>query len=353
LKGRLGEAPRADAWDGQPLPDHLAMNVVVVDAAGRELGGGRDLAGLRERLGEAAKASFASSGPAFGRTGLTRWDLGDLPETIAIDRGGQRLTAYPALVDDGASVSLTLADTREAADVSTRRGVVRLIRLALRDAVLRYEKGAPGFAQAALTLKPVIPTDRLLSDVLDAVADRAFLADDPIPRSARAFDEQVKRARTRLPAVADAAFRLLATIAGAYHVLGARLAQAPPGMARLAAELRAQRDDLVRPGFFASTPWAQLQHLPRYLEAIDRRWAKARERPEREARHGPQVEAWTRRWRERRDRDRAAGRQDPALDEFRWLLEELRVSLFAQELKTPTPVSLKRVEKAWEALDGR
>ena len=96
-----------------------------------------------------------------------------------------------------------------------------------------------------------------------------------------------------------------------------------------------------------------MQHLPRYLEAIDRRWAKARERPEREARHGPQVEAWTRRWRERRDRDRAAGRQDPALDEFRWLLEELRVSLFAQELKTPAPVSLKRVEKAWEALDGR
>jgi ATP-dependent helicase HrpA len=353
LKGRLGEAPRADAWDGQPLPDHLAMNVVVVDAAGRELGGGRDLPGLRERLGEAAKASFASSGPAFGRTGLTRWDLGDLPETIAIDRGGQRLTAYPTLVDDGAGVSLTLADTREVADASIRRGVVRLIRLALRDAVLRYEKGAPGFAQAALALKPAIPTDRLLADVLDAVADRAFLADDPVPRSARAFDEQVKRARTRLPAVADAAFRLLASIAGAYHALGARLAQAPPGMARLAAELRAQRDELVRPGFFASTPWAQLQHLPRYLEAIDRRWAKARERPEREARHGPQVEAWTRRWRERRDRDRAAGRQDPALDEFRWLLEELRVSLFAQELKTPAPVSLKRVERAWEALEGR
>jgi ATP-dependent helicase HrpA len=129
--------------------------------------------------------------------------------------------------------------------------------------------------------------------------------------------------------VADAAFRLLATIAGAHHALGARLAQTPPGSARLAAELRAQRDELVRPGFFASTPWAQLQHLPRYLEA------------------------WTRRWRERRDRDRAAGRQDPALDEFRWLLEELRVSLFAQELKTPAPVSLKRVEKAWEALEGR
>jgi len=353
LKRRLGEAPRADAWDGQPLPDHLAMNVVVVDAAGRELGSGRDLAGLRERLGEAAKASFAAAGPAFGRAGLTRWEFGDLPETLAFARGGERMTAYPALVDDGASVSLTLADTREAADASTRRGVVRLIRLALKDALVRYEKGAPGFAQAALLVKTAIPTDRLLADVLDAVADRAFLADDPLPRSGKAFDEQVKRARTRLPAVADATFRLLATIAASYHALGGRLAQAPPGMARLAAELRAQRDELLRPGFFAATPWAQLQHFPRYLEAIDRRWSKARERPDREARHAPQVEAWTRRWRERRDRDRAAGRHDPALEEFRWLLEELRVSLFAQELKTPTPVSLKRVEKAWAALEGR
>ena len=351
LKGRLDEAPRADAWDGQRLPEHLLMNVEVVDADGRELASGRDLAALRERLGEAAKASFASSGPAFGRAGLTRWEFGDLPETLAIVRGGARLTAYPALVDEGTSVSLTLDDTPEAAEASTRRGVVRLIRFALKDALARYEKGAPGYPQAALALKPAIPSERLLADVLDAIADRAYLGDDPIPRTARAFDEQVKRARTRLPAVAEGAFRLLATIATAWHALGGRLAQAPPAMARLAAELRAQRDDLVRPGFFSSTPWAQLQHFPRYLEAIDRRWAKARERPEREARHGPQVETWTRRWRERRDRDRAAGRRDPALEDFRWLLEELRVSLFAQELKTPTPVSLKRVEKAWEALE--
>jgi len=353
LRERLGEAPRADAWDGQRLPDHLAMNVAVVDADGHELASGRDLAALRERLGEAAKASFASSGPAFGRTGLLRWEIGDLPETLAIARGAARLTAYPALVDEGSSVALTLADTKEAAEVSTRRGVVRLIRLALKDALSRYEKGVPGFMQAALALRPAIPSDRLLADVLDAIADRAFLGDDPVPRTAKAFDEQVKRARARLPAVADGAFRLLATIAAAWHALGGRLAQAPPAMARLAAELRAQRDDLVRPGFVAETPWAQLQHVPRYLEAIDRRWAKARERPDREARHGPQIEVWTRRWRERRDRDRAAGRHDPALDEFRWLLEELRVSLFAQELKTLTPVSLKRVEKAWAAFEGR
>jgi ATP-dependent helicase HrpA len=352
LRDTLGEAPPANAWDATPLPDHLAVNVVVVDADGKELGAGRDLAALRERLGEAAKASFAASGPSFGRSGLTRWDFGDLPPTLAIERGGKRLTAFPALVDDGASVSLTLADTREAAEASTRQGVVRLMRLALKDAFARYEKGLPGFTQAALMLKPAIPTDRLLADLLDAIAERAFLADDPLPRSAKAFDEQVKRARTRLPAVADAAFRLVATVAAAYHGLGQKLAGAPPALGRLAADLKAQRDELVAPGFPRTTGWTQLQHLPRYLEGIARRWAKARERPDREARHGPVVADWTRRWRERRDRDRAAGRHDPAVDDFRWLLEELRVSLFAQELKTPAPVSLKRIEKAWAALDG-
>ncbi|MEO8486697.1 MAG: ATP-dependent RNA helicase HrpA [Betaproteobacteria bacterium] len=352
LRSTLGEAPPADAWDATPLPAHLTVNIVVVDAAGRELGSDRDPGALRGRLGEAAKASFATSGPAFGRAGQKRWEIGDLPETLEVVRGSQRLTAYPALVDEGASVALTLLDTRAAADASTRRGVVRLIRIALKDALSRYEKGGAGFAQAALALKTAIPTDRLFADVLDAIADRAFLADDPLPRSEKAFDEQVKRARTRLPAVADAAFRLLATIATAWHGLGARLAAAPPGLGKLAAELRTQRDELVAPGFMAATSWGQLQHLPRYLEGIGRRWTKARENPEREARHGPAVEAWTRRWRERRDRDRVAGRDDPALDAFRWLLEELRISLFAQELRTPMPVSLKRVEKAWAAIEG-
>ena len=352
LGGKLGDAPPADAWDAQTLPPHLAMNLVVVDAAGRELGSGRDLDELRTRFGEAAKASVAAAGPAFGRSGLARWDFGDLPETLSVERRGEKLLAWPALVDDGASVSLTLADTHEAAEASTRQGVVRLIRLALREPMARYEKGVPGFTQSALAFKPGIATDRLLGDVLDAIADRAFVGEDPLPRSARAFDEQVKRARTRLPAVADGAFRLLGTIAKHQHGLGATLGNAPGALSRLAAELRSQRDDLVRPGFFRETPWSQLQHLPRYLEAIDRRWAKARERPDREARHGPGVADWTRRWRERRDRARAAGRPDPALDEFGWLLEELKVSLFAQELRTPFPVSLKRVEKAWAALRG-
>ncbi len=350
LEERLGDAPPPDAWDQSELPAHLGVNVRVVDAAGDELAMGRDLAVLRAQLGEAAQLSFAASGPAIEKRGIRSWDFGDLPETLAVARGTQRLTGYPALVDDGDSVSLAMLDTRESADASTRAGVLRLLRLALKAAAANFDKGGPGFTQAALQLKTAIPANRLLADVLAAVTDRSFLGDDPLPRNERAFAEQVKRARTRLPAVADGAFRLLSAIATEHAALGTRLSDLPPARGRLGAEVRAQRDALVYPGFFGATPWVQLQSLPRYLKALDRRLAKFGERPERDAKHAEQVAALWQRYRERADRNRQAGRTEPALEAYRWLLEELRVSLFAQELKTPVPVSFKRVERAWADL---
>jgi ATP-dependent helicase HrpA len=232
-----------------------------------------------------------------------------------------------------------------------RAGVVRLVRLALKDALGRLEKSAPGFASAALQLRTTIPTDELQADVLAAVCDRAFVGDDPLPRSEGAFAEQVRRARTRLPAVADGAFRLLGAIAAGHHALTQRLAALPPALSRQGAEARARRDALVHPGFFAATPWTQLAHLPRYLEALERRLAKYAENPSRDARHAGTVADWWRRYGERVERNRQAGRVEPGLEAFRWLLEELSVSLFAQELKTPFPVSYKRLERAWADLD--
>ena len=148
----------------------------------------------------------------------------------------------------------------------------------------------------------------------------------------------------------EGAFRLLGEIAVRHHALGQRLAAAPKAWARLAADVRAGRDSLVHPGFFSATPWEQLAEIPRYLTALDRRVAKYAERPDRDVRHAEQVAQWWRRYLERLEEERAAGRADPRLVPFRWLLEELRVSLFAQELKTPFPVSFKRVEKAWAEL---
>jgi ATP-dependent helicase HrpA len=353
LSARLGEALPAEIWDGAELPPHLRVNVRIVDASGKELAQSRDLGELKTQLGEAAQLSFAAAGPEFERTGIRSWDFGDLPDTLTVERAGRRLIGYPALVVDGDSAALRLYDTREAAEAATRIAVVRLIRQQLKDALQRWEKNPPGFAAAALPLKTAIPTDALLADVLAAVSDRAFIGEDPLPRSERAFADQVKRARTRLPAVVEGAFRMLAAIAADYHMLSQRLASLAPSQARLGADVRAQRAALVYPGFFSATPWTQLTHLPRYLQALDKRLAKAAADPARDAKHAQTVAALWDRYRARAEANRTAQRVEPALEGFRWLVEELKVSLFAQELRTPFPVSYKRLEKAWAELIRR
>jgi ATP-dependent helicase HrpA len=352
VAGRLGAALPAEVWQGAVLPPHLRFNLRVVDAAGRELAAGRDLGALRAQLGDAAQLDFAAAGPGLERKGIRSWDFGDLPETLVVERDGHRLSGYPALVRDGDTVALKLLDTREAAEAATRAAVIALMKIPLKDALRRWEKGGSGFVQAALVLKPALATEGLLADVLSAVCDRAFLGDDPLPRSERAFAEQVKRARVRLPAVAESAFALLASIAAAYHALAQRLAAVPSGTRRLAVDVAAQRDLLIAPGFFAATPWKALVHLPRYLQALERRLVKYPDNPARDARQAQAVAALWERYREREVVLRERGRHDPGLDAFRWLLEELKVSLFAQELRTPVPVSYKRLEKAWKAVSS-
>ena len=350
---RLGTAMPIEVWEGAEVPAHLRVNVLVVDANGRELGSGRDLPALRTQLGEAAQLTFSAAGPEFERTDIKTWDFGDLPESLVVEREGRKLTGYPALVDQGESVSLRLLDTKGAADASTRMALLRLLKVQFKDALRRLEKQPPGFAQTALMLKTAIPTDALLADVVTAICDRAFIGDDPLPRSERAYTEQVKRARVRLPAVAESAFRLLAEIAVEYHTLSQRIGAMPAGQGRLGQDLRAQRDALVHPGFFSRTPWSRLAHLPRYLKALDRRLAKYVENPARDAKHAQAVADLWQRYAQRHAANAAARKGEPALEDFRWQIEELKVSLFAQELRTPQPVSYKRLEKAWTELSLR
>jgi ATP-dependent helicase HrpA len=347
---RLGEALPPDVWSGVALPAHLEMNVRVVDADGSELAQGRDLARLRTQLGEAARLSFASAGASFERNDIRGWDFGDLPESLAIVRDGQSVTGYPALVDQGDGVALKLYDTAAAAHGAMRAALIRLIGIELKDLLRRWEREPPGFVAIALQLRPALAADALFADALAAIQQRAFLGDDPLPRSERAFAEQVRRARARLPAVAEGAFRLLAPIAAEYHALTQQIAALPAAGSNLGFELAAQRDALVNAGFLAATPWAQLSHFPRYLQALQRRLAKAASHGALEARHGPAVAALSERYRARLEANRAARRVEPGLDAWRWQLEELKVSLFAQELRTASPVSYKRLEKAWAEL---
>jgi ATP-dependent helicase HrpA len=346
---RMGAPLTDDPWDDKEMPAHLKMSFRVVDEAGRELATGRDLAALKTQLGEAAQLTFGQAEPGIERKDIRVWDFGDLPEQIAFSRQGRKLTGYPALVDEGDSVAIRLFDVRQSADEAMRGGVRRLMQLTLKEQMKQLEKNSPAFNEAALRLRGVVSADDLRADLLTAVADRAFIGDDAVPRTPQAFEAQRGRARTRLPAVASAALRILSEIAEQHQLVTAKTAAGGP-LARVHADIRAQLGALVYKGFLANTPWDQLAHLPRYLKAMLMRLQKYGADPGRDARHAQSVTELTKRHEERLARQRKAGLIDPRLEEFRWHIEELRVSLFAQELKTPYPVSYKRLDKIWNAM---
>ena len=340
----------ADVWREKEPPAHLRMNYRIVDDAGRELAVGRDLLALKGQLGQAAQLTFGKAEPGIEREGLRQWDFGDLPEEIAFSRGGRRLTGFPALVDEGASVAIRLFDLKDAADEAMRGGVRRLLRISLKEQLRQLEKGTPEFLRSALQLRAVANAEDLREDLIDAIADRAFIGEDPLPRTLKAFEAQRARARTRLPAVTAAAMRLFVEIADEYSQIAARLASIKGPLSKPAADIRAQLSRLVPKGFLKATPWDRLAHLPRYLRAMRLRLDKYGVNSERDAKHTESIALLTKRLDERLEKQRKAGVVDPRLEEFRWHLEELRVSLFAQELKTPYPVSYKRLEKIWNQI---
>ena len=349
-----GERLSSDVWSKEEAPAHLRMNVRIVDEARRELAMGRDLGELRKRLGEAASLTLAKAKPGMEREGITAWDFGDLPEQVTFRRGNQTLTGYPALTPsalgegrgEGNSVAIRLFDTRDKADAAHRGGVKRLMSLGLKEPLRSLERSLPGFNALALKFSATIPADKLKDDLLEAVVDRAFIGEDEPPRTPKAFEEQKKRAKARLPAVTEAASRYAAAIGEASQQFLQVLARSG-SLGRVAQEAKGERERLVYPGFLARTPWERLEHLPRYLKGYALRLQKYPASAERDQKHAATVAQMWLDYEARAKSDRDAGRHDSRLEEFRWLIEELRVSLFAQELRTPLPVSAKRLQKFW------
>jgi ATP-dependent helicase HrpA len=282
------------------------------------------------------------------REGITSWDFGDLPAQVSFRRGNQTLTGYPALVDEETSVSIRLFDTADKAQAAHREGVKRLLSFQLRESLKQLERGLPGFNALALKLQAIVPADTLRADLFAAIVDRAFIGEDEAPRTPKAFEEQKKRAKARLPAVAEAAERHLAAIVDAAVQFTQAAAQSA-SLGRVVHDVKAARDRMIYAGFLARTPWERLEHVPRYLKGYALRLQKYRAGgAERDQRHAPVVQELWSRYEAREKSDRDAGKQDPSLEEFRWLIEELRVSLFAQELRTPMPVSAKRLNRFWD-----
>ncbi|SMC25885.1 ATP-dependent helicase HrpA [Andreprevotia lacus DSM 23236] len=346
-----GQPVSADDFDASDLPQHLLMNFRIVDDGRQELASGRDLIAIRAQLGDAAQLTFRDEADDGGieKTGLTKWDFGDLPASLTIKRQGRKLTGYPALVAEEASCGIALFDTRHAADTAHREGVVQLLRIELKEHVKQLEKSVPNFQQLAIALRALGNPDMLMADIVTAICNRAFLGDDEAPRSKKDFDSQKARAKVRLPSVRDAVIRTLTDVVVEYAPLAALLNK--PG--QIHGELKQQLGQLVYNGFLAATTWEQMPRLPLYIKAIRVRLDKRVQNPARDIQRAAELAELWQRWQQELEKWQREGRDTAPLLPFRWMLEELRISLFAQELRTPYPVSLKRLNKIWEEITRR
>ncbi len=363
------------------VPAHLFMNFRVVDEHGRQLGMGRNLGALKAELGAQARGAFQAlaglkglpaapqasepnrpaartpSGPAAMESGAkpadanerhTGWTFGALPELMEIRKGGTSLIGFPALVDQGDAVAIEVFDEPEVAAARHRSGLRRLFALQLKDALKYLEKNIPELQKMAVAFMPLGTQEELRQQVIDVALDRAFLL-DPLPADEAAFRRRVEEGRGRLTLIANEVARLAATILAEYAA-AARKIKDTKVQPESTADAAQQLQRLVGKRFLADTPWPALQHFARYLKGITLRLDKLRADPARDAQRMAEVRPQEQRyWRLVAERK---GQVDARMQEFRWLLEELRVSLFAQELRTPQPVSVKRLDKVWAQLNA-
>jgi ATP-dependent helicase HrpA len=364
----------------ETLPAHHFMNFKVIDEHGRQLEMGRNLATLQAEFGTQARESFQkmaeSSGsqstvaaravnvvpakagthtpPAVAKsstnnitlTALTSWTFGELPELLEIAQGKLTLIGFPALVDKGTHCDLEVFDDPTVAARTHRVGLRRLFSLQMKDQIKFIEKSIPGLQQMGMQFMSMGTQEELREQIINKALDIACLQ-DPLPIDAASFAKRKDEGKSRLVLLVNEIARLLSQVLTEFHGLPKRLQGLPP---QAAADMQSQLQGLVNKRFLSENEYSQLSHFPRYLKAMNVRIEKLRGDPARDAKLQAEWQQAATLY-QRATKDKQAGKNtDPKLVEFRWMLEELRVSLFAQELRTPMPVSAKRLQKVWESM---
>lgn len=380
-KERGLEIKRTD-FRPESLPLHSSMNFRLVDEHGRQLELERNLARLRAEYGETARTAFqaiaqqavheelgadappssaskaneniqTSTAKTVEQGGYRSWDFGELPETLEIQKGNRTLFGYPALVDRDEACDLEVFDDLVEARKHHWQGLRRLFALSNKDTLKALQKQLPGIRELGLLFINVGSVDGLIEQILNLALERAFMS-DPLPINAEQFAERLQAGKPRLALIAQEISKHALAALQAHADLQKKLAQAKAASASAYADIQTQVQGLIFPKFVSDTPYAQLVHFPRYLKAIAMRIDKLRSNPSRDAQCQKEWESVARPWQKLVQGSRGSASyamtEDQALTDFRWQLEELRVALYAQELKTPSPVSLKRLEKVLASL---
>ncbi len=340
-------------FDASRIPEHLRMQIEVVQADGKVAAKGRDLAALQQKLGAAASTTFAAiDDTAWNRDGITTWNFGALPDVVRLERFGVMLPGYPTLIDEGSSVSLRLWDAPEKAAYELRFGVRRLFALGLARELKAQVDHLPHLNAWVLLAKTFPQPCPLREHLADLIVERACLSGGNIPRNAGDFGVGLAEAKRRLSSAVPEVVLAVRPIFDAMTQVRRQWEKVKhPQFQPSLVDAHDQLARLLAPGFLVRTPWNWLLHLPRYLQAVVRRLEKLTGGGH--VRDQQQLPGLRLRW--QRGFERLAQHQqrqiyDPALETYRWMLEEYRVLLFAQELGTSQPVSEKRLDKQWEAV---
>ncbi|ADC70760.1 ATP-dependent helicase HrpA [Thioalkalivibrio sp. K90mix] len=344
LRAMTGTEIPLDAWRPETLEPHLVMRFRILDPEGQEQASGRNLAALKRRLGGSAEAHFDASRPdEITREGITEWDFGALPESVEFDHQGAQLRAFPILVDRGDAVSLELEPDPAKAERAHRAGLRRLFLLSARKTARDLRRQLPEIERACLNYSTLGSCEALRDQILEAAADRVFLA-EPWPRDAEAFRERLE---ARLPEFSPTVMelsRLAAEILRHWHDLRTRLqGDLPLSWIEAARDIRGQLEALVPADFLLRTPHDVLPELPRYLQAIDKRLERLTQAPDKDRARRVAVEPL---WQQAQELI-ARAPDHPDVLAFRYRIEEFRVSQFAQELGTREKVSPKRLEREY------
>lgn len=377
VKDRSQIAVQRNDFKLEQLPPHLFMNFRVVDEHGRQLGQGRQLAALKAELGGQARSAFQAlaalklpaaeaapkpqpergvraeivkpAAPARDATqAYTDWTFGELPELLEVRKSGQTLIGFPALIDKGAHVEIEVFDEPEVAAAKHRAGLRRLVALQLKEPLKFLEKNIPDLQRMSVLYMGLGTAEDLRDQIIGVALDRAFLA-DPLPTDPISFKKRIEEGRSRLNLIAQEVARAAHAVLQELANASRKLKDSRPAK-DVGDDITAQLQRLVPKRFVLDTPWAQLQHLPRYLKAITARLDKLRADAARDTKLMSEIKPLEQRYTRRLAE--LKGVRDARLEDFRWQLEELRVSLFAQELRTPQPVSVKRLDKVWSQLTG-
>ncbi|YAL84356.1 ATP-dependent RNA helicase HrpA [Dermacoccaceae bacterium W4C1] len=354
LRERVGAPVNTDDFDWSRVPDHLRMTFRVEDARRRKLGEGKDLAQLQERLAPRVRSTIARAAADIERAEVTTWNFGDLPATYETRQGKRHVQGFPALVDTGAAVSVQVLATASEASVATRGGLRRLVLLNTEVPWKRILGQLSNAQRLALGSNPHGSMQDLLDDALACAVD-SVVADQGVEsvRSAAEFEELLRTVRQQVvPRVIEVVDALVPILDHSRQLTLALGRMTQRSVAELRQEVADQHEALIAPGFVATTGLQRLGDLDRYLRGALLRLEKA---PADLARDDERAAVVATVERERRDllaKLAPPRRLDPDVIELRWMTEELRVGLFAQQLGTAYPVSEKRIYAAMDAVES-